>query len=110
MAQDKRRILWWHVRGLPLGHKIFLMIYLRHVAKTGEITDFVITEESGIAKGIRRITAITGEEAVRATQLAETLKTKLDQLEKIPNHEKDAALKAMAAVRLTNLSCDGSEY
>ncbi|GJN91344.1 hypothetical protein Rhopal_004365-T1 [Rhodotorula paludigena] len=41
-----------------------------HVQKTGEIKDFVITEESGIAKGIRRILAITGEDARRASQLA----------------------------------------
>ncbi|CAL1705403.1 unnamed protein product [Somion occarium] len=47
-----------------------------HVAKTGEIKDFVITEESGIAKGIRRIIAVTGNEA------------------KEVRREKDAALKA----------------
>ena len=35
----------------------------RHVAKTGDIKHFVILEESGIAKGIRRIVAVTGEEA-----------------------------------------------
>ncbi|EXX57273.1 alanine--tRNA ligase [Rhizophagus irregularis DAOM 197198w] len=34
-----------------------------HVAKTGDIKHFTILEESGIAKGIRRIVAVTGEEA-----------------------------------------------
>ncbi len=36
-----------------------------HVRKTGEIGEFVITEESGIAKGIRRIIAVTGAESRR---------------------------------------------
>jgi hypothetical protein len=34
-----------------------------HVSKTGDIKHFTILEESGIAKGIRRIVAVTGEEA-----------------------------------------------
>ena len=35
-----------------------LMLY-RHVAKTGDIKNSVITEEVGIAKGIRRIVAVS---------------------------------------------------
>ncbi|KAI9570376.1 tRNA synthetases class II (A)-domain-containing protein [Boletus coccyginus] len=66
-----------------------------HVAKTGDIKDFVITEESGIAKGIRRITAITGQEAQEATRVANEFKTRLDVLENSPGNEKDAGLKAL---------------
>lgn len=69
-----------------------------HVAKTGDIKDFVITEESGIAKGIRRITAITGQEAQEATRVANEFKTRLDVLENSSGNEKDAGLKALTVV------------
>ncbi|KAF8560160.1 hypothetical protein OG21DRAFT_33874 [Imleria badia] len=66
-----------------------------HVAKTGDIKDFVIIEESGIAKGIRRITVITGQEAQEATRLANEFKSRLDVLETSSGNEKDAGLKAL---------------
>ncbi|KAJ7045355.1 tRNA synthetases class II (A)-domain-containing protein [Mycena alexandri] len=66
-----------------------------HVAKTGDIKDFVIVEESGIAKGIRRITAVTGHEAQDVTRVAQALKTRLDQLELLTGQEKDSALKTL---------------
>ncbi|EKM54355.1 uncharacterized protein PHACADRAFT_258158 [Phanerochaete carnosa HHB-10118-sp] len=65
-----------------------------HVNKTGEIKDFVITEESGIAKGIRRIVAVTGNEAAEVRRVADGLKVRLDQLEVMQGKEKDAGLKA----------------
>ncbi|KIM70344.1 hypothetical protein SCLCIDRAFT_19240 [Scleroderma citrinum Foug A] len=67
-----------------------------HVAKTGDINYFVITEESGIAKGIRRITAVTGQEAHEATRVADALKTRLDVLESSSGKEKDTGLKALS--------------
>jgi alanyl-tRNA synthetase len=76
----------------------FLTVY-SHVAKTGDIKDFVIIEESGIAKGIRRITAVTGHEAQDVTRLAQALKARLDQLELLSGQEKDSGLKALSVVR-----------
>ncbi|KAL4070742.1 tRNA synthetases class II (A)-domain-containing protein [Scleroderma citrinum] len=67
-----------------------------HVAKTGDIKDFVIIEESGIAKGIRRITAVTGQEAHEATRVADDLKARLDMLESSSGKEKDTGLKALS--------------
>ncbi|KAG6332771.1 hypothetical protein ID866_6316 [Astraeus odoratus] len=67
-----------------------------HVAKTGDIKDFVITEESGIAKGIRRITAVTGQEAQEAVRVADGLSARLDALESSSGREKDAGLKALS--------------
>lgn len=77
------------------------------MSKTGDIKDFVITEESGIAKGIRRITAVTGLEAQAVTRLAQDLKAKLDRTELLAGKEKDAALKALGVVRAIcrTLSC-----
>ena len=67
-----------------------------HVQKTGDIKDLVIIEESGIAKGIRRIIAVTGEDAHSVQRLAEEFNGRLTKLEKMahgPN--KDAEIKAI---------------
>ena len=53
-----------------------------HVQKTGDIKDLVILEESGIAKGIRRIIAVTGEDAHEVQRVADEFSTRLDSLEK----------------------------
>ncbi|KAJ2918578.1 hypothetical protein MD484_g1897, partial [Candolleomyces efflorescens] len=66
-----------------------------HVAKTGDIKGFVITEESGIAKGIRRIVAVTGHEAQEVTRQAESFQERLSQLDGLDGKSKDAALKAL---------------
>ncbi|KAL0947111.1 hypothetical protein HGRIS_013246 [Hohenbuehelia grisea] len=67
-----------------------------HVAKTGDIKGFVITEESGIAKGIRRITAVTGHEAHDVTRAADALEARLQQLQGMSGKEKDTGLKAFS--------------
>ncbi|EJD02604.1 uncharacterized protein FOMMEDRAFT_167809 [Fomitiporia mediterranea MF3/22] len=64
-----------------------------HVAKTGDIKGFVIVEESGIAKGIRRVTAVTGHEAADVTRQAKTFTATLDKIEKASGKEKDVMLK-----------------
>jgi alanyl-tRNA synthetase len=55
-----------------------------HVRSTGDIKDLIILEESGIAKGIRRIIAVTGEDAHEVQRVAEEFAAKLDKLEKMP--------------------------
>ncbi len=42
----------------------------RHLLKTGDVGKFVIVTEEAIAKGIRRIVAVTGPEADRAVERA----------------------------------------
>ncbi len=54
-----------------------------HVQKTGDIKDMIIVEESGIAKGIRRIIAFTGEDAHRVQREAEEFSERLTRLEKM---------------------------
>ena len=51
-----------------------------HVSKSGEIRELVILEESGIAKGIRRIIAVTGDEALQAQLTAVEFEKRLEKL------------------------------
>ncbi|KAI9499253.1 alanyl-tRNA synthetase [Zychaea mexicana] len=67
-----------------------------HVSKTGDIKHFAILEETGIAKGIRRIVAVTGEEAQAAGRTAKAFESRLDELEKLSGSALDAALKAVS--------------
>lgn len=65
-----------------------------HVAKTGDIREFVIIEESGIAKGIRRIIAITGEEARQASMDANEADSKWEKIVSLTSSgEKEKGIK-----------------
>lgn len=64
----------------------------------------MITEESGIAKGIRRVVAVTGHEAAEVRRMAGALKSRLDHLEAFDGQEKDAGLKAYNVVSLCRLN------
>ncbi|TKA82875.1 Alanine--tRNA ligase [Friedmanniomyces simplex] len=54
-----------------------------HVKNTTEIKDLVILEENGIAKGIRRIVAITGAAAHKVQREAEEWEGRIAQLERM---------------------------
>ena len=54
-----------------------------HVDKTGEIKELVIVEESGIAKGIRRIIAVTGQAAHEVQRVAADFTAEIEALEKM---------------------------
>lgn len=69
-----------------------------HVARTGDIKDFVITEESGIAKGIRRIVAVTGYDAQDVTRVADAFEARINQVELLTGKTKDTALKTLSVV------------
>lgn len=58
-----------------------------HVAKTDDIKEFVIIEESGIAKGIRRIVAVSGSEAREVQRKAAEFSKILDDVSKLPYGE-----------------------
>lgn len=85
---------WFH----PAVKRVFDNSIRRHVAKTGDIKHFVITEESGIAKGIRRITALTGAEAQRVISLANNFAERIKLADGLPSSAKEAELKALTVV------------
>lgn len=60
-----------------------------HLPQTGDIRDLVIVEESGIAKGIRRIVAVTGAAAAEVRRRAQLFDARLEALAAKPT-EQDA--------------------
>lgn len=111
METDKCRVLWWNVSSsfsfsltrFALDIVLIFMFrfhiaYFRHVTSTDEIKDFVIVEESSIAKGIRRIVALTGEEAHEVSRAAAEFSKRLDWIEGLQGKEKEAALKPFLGV------------
>ena len=67
-----------------------------HVKTTGEIKELVILEENGIAKGIRRIIAVTGIAAEAVQRLASQFGERIERLEKMASGEaKEQEVKAV---------------
>lgn len=69
-----------------------------HVNKTSEIKSFAIVESDGIAKGVRRLVAVTGPEADESIRLNEEWTKSADALEKLSGREAEVALKAFPTV------------
>ncbi|OAR02070.1 hypothetical protein LLEC1_07727 [Akanthomyces lecanii] len=68
-----------------------------HVEQTGLLKDLLIVEESGIAKGIRRIIAYTGEAAHKIQREAVEFSKTLDALDELPfGPEKEAQVKTVS--------------
>lgn len=69
-----------------------------HVKTTSEIKELIILEESGIAKGIRRIIAVTGLAAEAVQRLAKLFEERIERLEKMqPGEAKEVEVKAVQA-------------
>ncbi len=58
-----------------------------HVGRTAEVGAFRLTAEEGVAKGVRRVTAVGGEAATEAESAAKLL---LDRLETLRNEQGEA--------------------
>uniref|UniRef100_A0A646QDK8 Alanine--tRNA ligase n=1 Tax=Hemiscolopendra marginata TaxID=943146 RepID=A0A646QDK8_9MYRI len=54
-----------------------------HLLRSGHIGDFIISSEEAIAKGIRRIVALTGPEATKALKKADLLQNGLNALKTV---------------------------
>lgn len=57
---------------------------------TAHIGDFVIASEEAIAKGIRRIVALTGPEASKALKKTEALQNRFNSLQEAIKNDKGA--------------------
>jgi alanyl-tRNA synthetase len=75
-----------------------------HVRTTADIKDLVILEESGIAKGIRRIIAVTGEDAHEVQRVADEFSDRLGRLEKMEFGSKKEAEAKVIQLELASLS------
>ncbi|KAG8409412.1 Alanine--tRNA ligase [Metarhizium acridum] len=85
-----------------------------HVAKTGIIKEMVIVEENGIASGIRRVVAYTGNAAYAAQRDAAEFAKRIDEIDALPfGAEKEAAVKAAARDRenliISKVTAEGLE-
>ena len=75
-----------------------------HVARTNELRELIVVEESSIAKGIRRIVAVTGQATVAVRQHARDFEQRLDRLERMSfSPDKETLMKDVQAelARLT---------
>ncbi|KAJ2829423.1 Alanine--tRNA ligase, partial [Coemansia erecta] len=66
-----------------------------HVSGTADMKVFVIIEETSIAKGIRRIVAVTGEEALKAQLLQRSLAAEVKTLHSLEGAQLDAEIKRL---------------
>lgn len=62
-----------------------------HLSNTKEAQHFILTEETAVAKGIRRISGITGESALEARALGDNLLAQAQSLGRLVLAEKDAS-------------------
>lgn len=60
-----------------------------HLQQSGHIGDFIITSEEAIAKGIRRIVALTGPEAAKALKRTELFANEIAKLKDVIAADKD---------------------
>lgn len=75
-----------------------------HVSKTAEIKHLVVIEESGIAKGIRRIVAVTGNEAYEVQRIAADFENELKKASELAFGEVKQQRAKELGVKLKTLS------
>ena len=72
-----------------------------HVSRTGDAAAFALLSEEGVAKGIRRIVAVTGAPAVEAISRGEALLRDIAAAEALPDASLEAALPPLKVAAAT---------
>ncbi|XP_050307054.1 alanine--tRNA ligase, cytoplasmic [Anthonomus grandis grandis] len=80
-----------------------------HVKYAGHIGDFVISSEEAIAKGIRRIVALTGPEATKALKRNEVLENRLNEIKSLIDSDKDGAKSKEHVKKIVELTDEVSQ-
>ncbi|MEO0631191.1 MAG: DHHA1 domain-containing protein, partial [Planctomycetota bacterium] len=68
-----------------------------HLAKTGEAAAFALVQETGVAKGIRRVEALTGVAAQAALATAQGLDVRITEIEGLADGEVASAMGEVSA-------------
>jgi len=68
-----------------------------HLSRTGEAVDFAVTDEEAVAKGVRRVVAVTGEVARAAIDRGEALLQRAANAEQAPDDKIERETSAIAA-------------
>lgn len=71
-----------------------LLIHTRHLQRTGHMKSFVLVSEEAISKGIRRIVALTGPEALKAEKKCNALEERVENIQNLVQQKmKEGSLK-----------------
>lgn len=69
---------------------IWLVDYIgTHISNTREAKGFALLSEEGIAKGIRRVTAVTSDCALEAVEVASSLKQEVEDALKLEVNQQE---------------------
>lgn len=75
-------------------HFFLLLICNRHLQQTGHMNSFVLVSEEAISKGIRRIVALTGPEALKAEKKCNSLEEQVENIQNLVQQKmKEGGLK-----------------
>lgn len=77
-----------------------------HLHKTGHIGDYVIVSEEGIAKGIRRIVALTGPEAIKALNKQSVLENEVNNVASYIKEQGDKVNQKDVVKKIVDLTND----
>ncbi|XP_021189227.3 alanine--tRNA ligase, cytoplasmic [Helicoverpa armigera] len=80
-----------------------------HLHQTGHIGDYVIVSEEGIAKGIRRIVALTGPEAMKAISKSSILENEANNIANFIKDQNDIVNQKEILRKIVDLTNDISQ-